>query len=133
MPEENRCEVEEGGTTRFFFVTIQKDDGEEEFTVERTYFPNQDTTEYCVYNLEGEELDPEEKEYKEISAVVSKYLERKGNAIEIDNDLLKDRLKFALGKEPREVELKAFREYVKIDIQQWIADNAKAFVDGVRE
>ena len=127
MPEESEYEIEEGSTTRFFFVTRQKDD-EEEFTVERTHFANQDATEDCIYNLEGEILDSDEKEYKVISATVSKYLEREEKAIEIDNDLLRDRLKFALDREPREAELKAFREYVKIDMQQWIADNAKSFM-----
>ena len=55
-------------------------------------------------------------------------VERSKKPIEVDNDLLRDRLKFALDREPKERELKAFREYVEIDIQQWIADNAKAFV-----
>ena len=85
MPKESEYGIEEGSTTRFFFVTKQKGNEEEEFTVERTHFANQDTTEDCIYNAEGdEELDPGEKEYKEITAVVSKYLEKKEQTIEIE-------------------------------------------------
>ena len=83
--KENRCEVEEGCTTRFFFVTIQKEDGEEEFTAERTYFPNQDTIEECIYNIGGEILDPDEiKDHEEIHAAVNKYLEKEKRTVQIE-------------------------------------------------
>ena len=83
--EKNRCEVEEGCTTRFFFVTIQKDDGEEEFTVERTYFPNQDSIEECIYNIGGEILDIDEiKDHEEIHDAVSKYLEKEKRTVQIE-------------------------------------------------
>lgn len=85
MSEENEYEIEEGSTTRFFFITRQKGDAEEEFTVEQIHFANQDTTEYCIYNAEcDEELDPDEKEHKVICAVISKYLEKKEQTIEIE-------------------------------------------------
>ena len=66
---------------------------------------------------------PEEEEYE-----IEEGVGKKEETIEIDNDLLRDKLKFALGRELRGKELENFREYVEIDAQQWITDNAKAFV-----
>ena len=93
MPEENEYEIEEGDITRFFFVTRMKDG--KEFIVEQVHYSVSDTIQDNLYDKNGEPImssvGSHRKECREIRAVITKYLEKKEETIEIDNDLLRDK------------------------------------------
>ena len=85
MPEENEYEIEEGVSIQYLFIT-RKDDEAKVFiaTVERNiatveHIGNPDFTHTLI-----EPTDIPLNEQKEISAAVSKYLEKKEQTIKIE-------------------------------------------------
>jgi len=80
MPEENEYEIEEGDIKRWHFVTRKKDG--KEFSVEHTDSPLYGTGEMLIYAPDGGLATIEDR--REISAAVSKYLEKKEQTIEIE-------------------------------------------------
>ena len=84
MSEENEYEIEEGDITRFFFVRRMKD--RKEFIVEQVHYSVSDTIQDNLYDKNGEPImgsvGGHRKECREIRAVITKYLEKKGKGEE---------------------------------------------------
>ena len=77
--KENEYEIEEGSATSWFIVRKKG----KVFSVEYTYDATSDTATDTIYDRNGE-LNSNEKEHKEISAAVRKYLEKKERTIKIE-------------------------------------------------